>query len=195
MAGADAPIVACTLDVPSVFSTLAGSVTCCQARPFQCSMTGWKLAWFAIRAEPMAQASFAASAATSLSWIRWFLAWTLAVTRQLAMAAASAASAARAADADPAARATFAALTDPVTAADPVIPPSPADLMDPAATAAVAARTGMVTSVPASSPAPKQRLITQHLDLTGRPRPPGTKRLNAPRKPQKGPVPSRNILP
>jgi hypothetical protein len=157
-------------------------------------MTGWKLAWLAIRAEPMAQASFAASAATSLSWIRRFLAWTLAVTRQLAMAAASAASAAWAADADPAARATFAALTDPVTAADPVIPPSPADLMDPAATAAVAARTGMA-SVPARSPAPKQRLITQHLDLTGRPRPPGTKRLDAPRKPQKGPVPSRNILP
>src|SRR5450755_3652178 len=113
-------------------------------------MTGWKRTWPATRADPIAQASFAASAATSLSWIRWSFAWTLAATRQLA-AAASAASPA------PAVRAELAAAADP------------ADRTDAVATAAVIARTRMATIAPASRPAPKQRLITQHLDLTETP--------------------------
>ena len=39
-----------------------------QLLPFQCSTTGSKVAWFAARAEPIAQASFGRSAVTSLSW-------------------------------------------------------------------------------------------------------------------------------
>ena len=90
LAGEEAPIVARALDVPSVVSTLPGSVTVCQPRPSQCSTTGWKLACPCVRADPIAQASFVASAAMSLSWIVWFFAWTLAATRQSAAAPAAA---------------------------------------------------------------------------------------------------------
>ena len=135
LAGEEAPIVARALDVPSVLSTLPGSVTVCQPRPSQCSTTGWKLACPCIRADPIAQASFVASAAMSLSWIVWFFAWTLAATRQ------SAAPAARAVPARPA---------TPAVPAVPAAPAAPAAPASQVALAAVAVTRGTSRAAPAT---------------------------------------------